>query len=464
MHILRCIVFLLLLLMPLSAFAQETAKPQTVNTEAVKQLITTLESDTARTEFISNLKLLLDQQNSGNETEETIAPITQTLGVESFTQQIVDQYQAFLLRNGLKGSTIGKIVLTFGSTGFAFIFLYFIRRAITRLLVNLDKAIQFLSLPPKRLRFYGRVFRGILTAAIIGLTLYSYAVIWLSARNNFFEAEWFKICMKLAVNMGFVLIMGAAIWETINAIIQFVFKKIDGENSARAQTIMPIVRNVLFIVFAVLFALVILSELGINIMPLLAGAGIVGVAIGFGAQTMVKDFITGFTIILEDVVRVGDVAKVAGHEGTVEKITLRKMQLRDSSGRVFTIPFGEITTIENQTKDFSFYPLEIGVSYAADTDKVCDVLRGVSSRLLADETFAQHMLEPIEIMGVDRFSDSAVIIKARLKTKPLQQWTVGREFNRRMKKAFEANGIEMPFPQRVVTVKDLTTKTAGSLA
>lgn len=318
----------------------------------------------------------------------------------------------------------------------------------------IDRLFKKLDLPPVRLRLYGRALRGIATVFLIGLLAYTFFAIWVPTENNPLDAPWFGTAVKTTFNLVFVVFMALAIWEVISIALQIVLRRAAGDNATRTQTILPIVRNVLFIVYAILFALMILSEIGINIMPLLAGAGIVGVAIGFGAQTMVKDFITGFTILMEDVIRVGDVAKVAGHEGAIEKITLRKIQLRDFGGRVYTIPFGEITTIENATKDFSFYVMDIGVSYKSDTDHVCEVLRRIDTDLRADPTVAAEILEPIEIMGVDRFADSAVIIKARIKTLPQKQWMVGREFNRRMKKAFEAEGIEIPFPQRVITMRN----------
>lgn len=458
LKVFKIVLFALFLLAAPAAHAQEPAASSsaesTVREADLKRLITTLESETARTELLGNLKLLLEQQNKTVVADEAIAPLTETLGVETFTSRMVKKYQDFLARNDLKGSTVGKIGLTAGATLAVFLFAFFLRRAVSRGLRLVDRGIEWLELPPLRLRFYARALRHVVTIAFIGITLYTYFIIWGSARHNPFEAEWFKAALKTAVNVGVVIVLGVILWETINTLIHVIFKRLGGDSSTRTQTIMPIVRNVLFIVFSILFALVILSELGINIMPLLAGAGIVGVAIGFGAQTMVKDFITGFTIILEDVVRVGDVAKMAGHEGVIEKITLRKIQLRDFSGRVYTIPFGTITTIENSTKDFSFYPMDIGIAYAENTDRVCDVLRAVDEDMRKDPAFAADMMEPIEIVGVDRFADSAVILKARLKTQPLQQWVIGREFNRRMKLAFEKHNIEIPFPQRVVTVRE----------
>lgn len=445
----------LLVLLPLTTWAQETQpQKQPVDEQAVRRLITTLESETARTEFINNLKMLLDQQQEKDAAEETLTPLTQSLGVESFTGQLIQRYQDFLERNDLKGSTIGKIALSGGAAIIIFLLAFFVRKTITRGLQSVDRYFQKIDLPAVRMRLYGRTLRNIATILMAALFVYGCFIIWAPAKYNIFEQDWFKTILKAVFNIGFVVFLGALLWELVNMLIQIIFRKVSGTSSARALTIMPIIRNILFMVFSLLFLLILLSELGINIMPLLAGAGIVGVAIGFGAQTMVRDFLTGFTIIMEDVMRVGDVVQMAGHAGVVEKITLRKVQLRDFGGRVFTIPFSEIKTIENQTKDFSFYPIDIGVSYNADTDKVIEVMRAVDAELRADPTYAADMIDPIDIAGVDAFADSAVIIKARLKTQPLRQWVVGREYNRRLKKAFDREGIEIPFPQRVVTIRE----------
>ncbi|MBU6235474.1 MAG: mechanosensitive ion channel family protein [Alphaproteobacteria bacterium] len=446
-------LLLTLLVLPLSVAAQEAPTQTVTDKEALKKLITTLESDTARTEFLGNLKLLLEEQNKEQADAQVIAPITKTLGIESFTERMVTSYQDFLMRNGLSGSVVGKVALSIGATLVMFLLALTARRGVTKFLMAADKFFVKLDMPPIRLRLYGRALRTLASIAVACLLLYSFFVIWGTTRFNPFESSWFKGSLRIIFNLGFVMVMAAVFWETVNTILQIVFRKVSGNNPARAQTIMPIVRNVLFIVFAVLFLLVLLSELGINIMPLLAGAGIVGVAIGFGAQTMVKDFLTGFTILMEDVVRVGDVARMAGRSGVIEKITLRKIQLRDVTGTVFTIPFSEINIIENQTKDFSFYPIDVVISYNEDIERVEKILRDVDASMRTDPTFAPDMMEPIEIMGVDRFSESGVVIKVRLKTQPLKQWNIGREFNRRMKKAFDVNNVEMPFPNYTLTLR-----------
>jgi moderate conductance mechanosensitive channel len=184
----------------------------------------------------------------------------------------------------------------------------------------------------------------------------------------------------------------------------------------------------------------------VNIGPLIAGAGVVGIAVGFGAQKLVQDVITGVFILMEDTISVGDVADVGSHAGLVEALTIRSVRLRDLAGSVHTVPFSAVSSVINMTKDFSHFVLDVGVSYREDTDQVVEVLKEIDAEMRAEPEFARRMIAPIEILGVDSFADSAVIVKARLKTRPIEQWTVGREFNRRMKKRFDALGIEIPFP------------------
>jgi moderate conductance mechanosensitive channel len=198
--------------------------------------------------------------------------------------------------------------------------------------------------------------------------------------------------------------------------------------------------------------LMILGQIGVNVAPILASAGVLGLAVGFGAQNLVKDLVSGFFLILENQIRVGDIAIINGTGGLVEAITFRTIVLRDLSGVVHVFPNGTINTLANMTKDWSAYVLDVGVAYKEDTDHVVDVMRKVAGDMQAEPTYRSAMLEPIEIFGVDAFTDSAVTIKARFKTRPLQQYMIGREYRRRLKKAFDAAGIEIPFPQRALTM------------
>jgi small-conductance mechanosensitive channel len=225
------------------------------------------------------------------------------------------------------------------------------------------------------------------------------------------------------------------------------------ERAKRARTLGSLIRNVSSALIGGIATLMILRELGVDIAPVLAGAGVVGVAVGFGAQTLVRDIISGFFLILEDQVRVGDVAAINGQGGLVEAINLRTIVLRDSEGTVHVFPNGAITTLANRSKDFSFYVIDLGISYREDPDRVTAALKEIGADLQADDKYGPLILAPIEVFGVNAFGDWAVQLQLRIKTVPLKQWEVGRELRRRILKGFEQRGIEIPSPERLVTMK-----------
>lgn len=223
-------------------------------------------------------------------------------------------------------------------------------------------------------------------------------------------------------------------------------QKMGDESKKRASTLALVVQNILVVVIVAVAVITVLGELGIEIGPVLAAAGIVGLAVGFGAQNLVKDVINGFFILLEDQIRVGDVVNIAGKGGLVERVNLKMTILRDLAGNVHFIPNGQIDIVTNMTKDYSRYVFDIGVAYREDIDEVFQVIKQVDEELRSDPEYKADILEPIEILGLDQFADSAIVIKARTKTRPIQQWRVAREFNRRLKKAFDEHDIEIPFP------------------
>jgi small conductance mechanosensitive channel len=222
------------------------------------------------------------------------------------------------------------------------------------------------------------------------------------------------------------------------------------ERQKRVRTMGSVLRKLTAVVIAGVAGMIVLREVGVDITPIITGAGIVGLAVGFGAQNLVRDVISGFFLILEDQVRVGDVAVVNGTGGVVEEINLRTIVLRDLEGTVHIFPNGKIDTLSNRTKGWSGYVIDVGVAYKEDVDYVMDVLREVGDELKDDPTFGSLMLEPMEILGVDDFGASQVTIKVRIKTVPLKQVEVGRELRRRIKKTFDAKGIEIPFPHTSV--------------
>jgi small-conductance mechanosensitive channel len=225
----------------------------------------------------------------------------------------------------------------------------------------------------------------------------------------------------------------------------------DKEFGSAAKRIKTLI-NVLWTISAGLIwfiaALVSLGQIGIDLGPILAGAGIVGLAVGFGAQHLVRDLVSGFFLILENQIRVGDAAVINGIGGIVESISFRTVVLRDQAGVVHIFPNGSIRTLSNMSKDWSAYVLDIPVAYKEDTDKVIEIMRQVGDGMRAEPKYGAVMLEAIEIFGVDAFTQSAVTIKARIKTQPQQQDPVGREYRRRLKKAFDEAGIEIPVSSR----------------
>jgi len=223
-----------------------------------------------------------------------------------------------------------------------------------------------------------------------------------------------------------------------------------GEVEKRINTLVDILKGIVKIVLWTIFIMIALKKFGVDIGPILASVGIIGVAIGFGAQELVRDFISGFFILLENQVRTGDVAAINGTGGLVEKIEMRTITLRDFSGIVHVFQNGKINTLSNMTREWSAMVFDVGVAYKENVDTVMEVMREVGEELQNDANFKKAFYEPIEIFGLDQFGDSALVIKARIKTKPSQQWTIGREYRRRLKAAFDARNIEIPFPHTTI--------------
>jgi small-conductance mechanosensitive channel len=218
------------------------------------------------------------------------------------------------------------------------------------------------------------------------------------------------------------------------------------ERLRRARTLGTLIRSTLGTLVSVIALLMILRELNLDITPILTGAGIVGLAVGFGAQSLVKDVISGFFLILENQVRVGDVAAINGTAGAVEAISLRTIVLRDGSGTVHVFPNGSITTLSNRSKDFSFYEIDLGLPYDEHLDRVVPLLKEIGEELRADPRFAPSILAPLEVFGVDSFGETQITVKLRIKTLPLRQWDVGRELRGRLVRRFRDEGIQLSKP------------------
>ena len=225
------------------------------------------------------------------------------------------------------------------------------------------------------------------------------------------------------------------------------------ERRRRLHTVGATFRRFFSILIWTAAGLMVLRELDVDITPILTGAGIIGLAVGFGAQTLVKDIISGLFLIAEDQVRIGDAARINGIDGSIEEINLRTIVLRDVEGTLHYIANGEIRTLGNKSKDFSYAVIDIAAGYDENTDRMIDVVRDVARELMQEPEYAPAVLEPLEILGVDAFKPTEVTLRFRIKTLPLKQWEVGRELRRRIKKAFDANGIVVPGPSMTVTLK-----------
>jgi len=249
-----------------------------------------------------------------------------------------------------------------------------------------------------------------------------------------------------------LLVLAVAVigMKVLSVLLDYGFTRLekqqDGEMKKRAQTLKGVIRNVANVALICIALIMVLGNLGIEIGPILATAGVMGLAIGFGAQQLVRDVINGFFILLDDQIRVGDVVEIAGKSGLVEMVNIRMTTLRDAAGNVHYVRNGEIHVVTNMTKEWSRYVFDVGVAYRENVDEVIEILKLVDEDMRRDPVYGLDILEPLEILGLDKFADSAIIIKARIKTKPIRQWAVGREFNRRMKKKFDELGIEIPFP------------------
>jgi small conductance mechanosensitive channel len=265
------------------------------------------------------------------------------------------------------------------------------------------------------------------------------------------------------ISLAIVLIGGLVLWEFFSAMIERKLAGIDFAGRSRARTVLPLLRSTMLVVLIIVAALMILSQIGINIAPLLAGAGIAGIAVGFGAQALVKDVITGFFMLLEDTFAVGDRVDVGGgHVGVIEAVSIRNFRLRDIQGIVHTVPFSAITTVMNMSRDFVYVLCDAGVIYREDPDRAMEVMREAGKELAAEPRWSRYVLAPLEILGVERFTDTAMIIRARIKAAPPYQLEVGREFNRVLKKAFDRAGIEMASANQLNYAKQLAVATEPS--
>jgi small conductance mechanosensitive channel len=380
----------------------------------------------------------------------TLWPVLTVLYAWALTILIISRHAGSV--NFLVWASVKTLIAVFG----LLIALGLFNRLFDRLFRISDQIRQRFPLLEERANRYLKIMRDVCNGLLVLLALGMVFEFW------GLPMSWFLVTPVGRQLLARVLIISLAIGLTGIAIGMsktiadvLLQTKVDAqgtvhEPSRKRKTLIPLAHALLKVAIMFVAILVVLEQLGVNTGPVLAGVGILGLAIGFGAQSLVKDVINGLFILFEDSLSVGDVAMLRGTGGLVEKVTLRAVTLRDLSGNVHVIPNSSIDMVTNMTKEYSRYVLDVGVAYREDVDEVIGILQEIDAEMRADPEYSDDMLEPIEILGLDRFADSAIVVRARLKTKPIRQWRVGREFNRRMKKLFDVRGIEIPFPHRTL--------------
>lgn len=273
---------------------------------------------------------------------------------------------------------------------------------------------------------------------------------WLAKFDAVARAEWSGAAI-VAFRVVAILIVAWIVAVLINRLIRMLRTRVarrldEPEQRNRVATIGRVLRYINSVVISLIAGILVLSELGVAIAPILGAAGVVGLAIGFGAQSLVKDYFTGFFLLLENQLTTGDVVEVAGKSGLVEDVTLRFVRLRDYGGNVHYVPNSQITTVTNMSRGYAQAVIDVGVAYREDVDEAFEVMRSVARQMRSDEVFGSKILDDLDIAGVEQWGDSAVQLRCRFRVRPLEQWSVRREFLRRLKRAFDERGIEIPFP------------------
>ncbi len=300
---------------------------------------------------------------------------------------------------------------------------------------------------------YLPVLKGVVTTLVVFIAFLMLLEAW-----GFDALAWFSRgrvgsrLIRSLVSIGFTVLAAVAVWEVSNAAIGRRLAKLSRDSqaarSARIRTLLPMLRTALFIVIAVFVALNVLSEIGVNVAPLIAGAGVLGVAIGFGSQTLVKDVITGVFLLLEDAVAVGDTVTIGTMSGTVEQLSIRSIRLRALDGSIHIIPFSGVTSVTNMSRDFAFAVVEVSLAYGQDTDRAAAEMRAAGAELRADPKWEKAIRDDLDVMGVEKLAETGVLMRVRMKTEPAQRWAVARELNRRFRARFDAEGIQIPSPWR----------------
>ncbi len=325
------------------------------------------------------------------------------------------------------------------------------RRSLSRLFrIGADLRERFPDLERRSNRYFylvGILINAVIWTVAIITVLESWGV---EATHIFLSSEGLDLLGRLTAIIVIAVIAVLA-WEVGDGVIANQLRRSHGGGAnPRVLTLLPLARNILVVVIGSVAVMTILGEIGLDITPLLAGAGVVGLAIGFGAQSLIKDIITGTFILFENQFTVGDWIEAGGKMGGVENVTVRTVQLRDLSGYVHTVPFGDISSVTNMMRDFGYAVIDIGVAYQENTDKVIDVVRRIDEEARSDDTLNEQLAGDLEVLGVNDLGDSAVTLRFRIRTLAGYQWGVRREYLRRLKLGFDKAGIEIPYPHMTV--------------
>jgi small conductance mechanosensitive channel len=276
--------------------------------------------------------------------------------------------------------------------------------------------------------------------------------------------QWISVLSTLVVVIG-ALVLRKILMRVLQGFFGTLVRRSDSaEQQRRIETLGRVARHTLSLLIVVVTILIVLNTLGISIAPILGAAGVAGVAIGFGAQSLVKDFFSGVFLLLENQIRVGDVVEIAGKSGVVEGMTLRRIQLRSVDGAVHYVSNGLITTVTNFSTEFAYAVVDIGIAYKEDLDHVFEVMRATALDMKSVEPFSKTVIGDLEILGVDQWAESAVMVRCRMKTQPLQQWAARREYLKRLKQAFAEAGISIPFPHRTLVQENGEPKGGPALS
>jgi len=340
------------------------------------------------------------------------------------------------------------------------LFVHFIRELSRRgFAISPELKAQFPTLEQRANR-YIPILTGLIGAVVYLLGAITVLQAWSVGAFAWLGTDLGRRMIGNVLSIGLELFVALAIWEVFASAIERYLSGLDDTGTprrTRIRTLLPLLRTAMLSVLVVLTSLIILSHIGVDITPLLAGAGVIGVAIGFGSQALVKDIITGLFILMEDQIAVGDVVDVGrDRAGVVEAITIRTIRLRDQTGAVYTIPFSEVTTVKNLTRDFAYVVARITISYKEDIDRVVEILRQVSEQLMADDDLRPLILDPFDYQGVDALDTSSVVLLVRIRTVASKQAIVGRAFNRLVKMAFDEHGISSRDPTPVVILETPT--------